>query len=516
MPLPIKTEDLFKGNKVESDRLDYKKGLDPQKIAHTICAFANDINNIGGGYIVVGVEDNKGTPKLPPVGLRKTEIESFQKKIIEIQHKVKPFPLIVVSPEIYQRKSILVIWVPGGESRPYKAPVIYTGKEYKYYIRRHSTTAKANESEEKRLLEISASIPFDDRVNHNCDISDISKDRIMDFLKNSDSGLYKSAKNMSLKKLCRAVQLCRGPKENLRPLNIGLLMFSDNPERYFKGAKIEIVEYEDDIGKEFNEKIFTGPLYRQLIDALAYIKNMVIKEKVIKIAGEAKAKRFYNYPYQAIEEALANAVYHRGYDKQDPIELNVFSDRIEIISKPGPMPPITNNDLKKKRVTVREYRNRRIGEFLKELDLTEARGTGLPEIWDALKNNGSPKAEFKTNKDRTYFLAVFKIHKAFAGKQKASAKKQLDTENVPSLSQVCPKSLTEVEAARLLKFVIKEKSLKDVMKKLGKTNRTRTKNQIIKPLEEKGLISMTLPDNPNSSKQKYIITELGEKTMKKG
>lgn len=59
------------------------------------------------------------------------------------------------------------------------------------------------------------------------------------------------------------------------------------------------------------EKIFTGPLDRQLRDALSYIKNYIIKEKVAKVPGQAEAERIYNIPYAAVEEALSNAIYHR-------------------------------------------------------------------------------------------------------------------------------------------------------------------------------------------------------------
>jgi ATP-dependent DNA helicase RecG len=41
-------------------------------------------------------------------------------------------------------------------------------------------------------------------------------------------------------------------------------------------------------------------------------------------------------------------------------------------------------------VLSRRYRNRRVGEFLKELDLTEGRGTGIPKIFRSVQENGSP------------------------------------------------------------------------------------------------------------------------------
>lgn len=82
------------------------------------------------------------------------------------------------------------------------------------------------------------------------------------------------------------------------------------------------------------------------------------------------------FPFAAIEEALSNAVYHRAYDEREPIEVRVENDQIEIWSFPGPDRSVTIEGLKSYRVSNRRYRNRRIGDFLKELHLTEGRNTG--------------------------------------------------------------------------------------------------------------------------------------------
>ena len=125
-----------------------------------------------------------------------------------------------------------------------------------------------------------------------------------------------------------------------------------------------------------------------------------------KVEGQAEAIRFYNYPFQAIEEALANAVYHKNYEEREPIEVNIRKDRIEILSHGGAMPPIMPSDFKKERIISRKYLNRRIGDFLKELHLTEGKGTGIPKIKRAMKNNGSDEPIFETDEDRSYFLVI--------------------------------------------------------------------------------------------------------------
>ena len=110
---------------------------------------------------------------------------------------------------------------------------------------------------------------------------------------------------------------------------------------------------------------------------------------------------------------MSNAVYHRAYDEREPIEVRVENDRIEIVSFPGPDRSVTIEGLKSFRVSNRRYRNRRIGDFLKELHLTEGRNTGFKKILDALEANGSPKPEFETDEDRSYFITRLFIHEKF-------------------------------------------------------------------------------------------------------
>eukprot|EP01136_Pigoraptor_vietnamica_P034014 Opistho-1_new@97515 len=158
------------------------------------------------------------------------------------------------------------------------------------------------------------------------------------------------------------------------------------------------------------KKIFKGPLHLQVKEALTYLNTMLIKEEVRKRPGRAEADRFYNYPYEALEESLVNAVYHKSYEQREPIEVRIQSDCIQILSYPGPLPPIKIDDLNQGSVLARTYRNRRIGDFFKELQLTEGRGTGIPKIHRAMKRNGSPPPIFETDADNNYFLTTLPIH----------------------------------------------------------------------------------------------------------
>lgn len=194
------------------------------------------------------------------------------------------------------------------------------------------------------------------------------------------------------------MNIISNPPEYTKPKNVGLMFFSLEPERFFPYTQIDVVQFPGGLGgNDIIEQTFKGPIQQQLREALLYIRNTIITEKIVKYPERAEADRYFNYPFAAIEEALSNAVYYRAYDEREPIEVRVENDRIEIVSFPGPDRSITIEGLKNYRVSNRRYRNRRIGDFLKELHLTEGRNTGFKKILDALEANGSPKPEFETD-----------------------------------------------------------------------------------------------------------------------
>jgi len=123
---------------------------------------------------------------------------------------------------------------------------------------------------------------------------------------------------------------------------------------------------------------------------------------VVKRPDRAEADRFWNFPYAAIEEAVVNAVYHRSYEIREPVEVRITPEELVVLSFPGPDRSIKMEDLKRGKAISRRYRNRRIGEFFKELDLTEGRSTGISKILKQMKINGSTSPEFETDEDRSF------------------------------------------------------------------------------------------------------------------
>lgn len=155
MGLPINIEKLLTGETVEWDRIEFKKGWNPKVILHTICAFANDINNWGGGYLFIGIEENRGLPILPPEGLKRDSLDGIQKELLRLCYKISPNYFPIAQPYSIDGKHILVIWCPGGDNRPYKVPKDLGKKSInEYYIRRHSVTKVAQTKDLEILREI--------------------------------------------------------------------------------------------------------------------------------------------------------------------------------------------------------------------------------------------------------------------------------------------------------------------------------------------------------------------------
>jgi len=357
MALHVNIEKLIKGEVVETGRIEYKSGWNPESVIHSMCAFANDINNLGGGYIVIGVDEKDGIPHLPPGGLQKNQLDGIQKKLVELSNLIQPTYFGVSEIAEIQDKNIFVLYCPGGDHRPYDAPVSLSKKNRgrAHWVRRYNSTVRANSNELQILHELAARVPFDDRINHRASLRDLSLALIKEFLQNVQSPLFEQADSISFEELCQQVQIVKKVDETLRPINAGLLLFNEKPEVFFPSTQIDVVIYRDEVGDNFSEKIFKGPIHKQLRNALDYIQNNVIREEVRKVAGQAEANRFYNYPYAAIEEVLANAVYHKSYERRSPIEVNIRLDQIEVLSFPGPLPPVDNKVLQKKRIVSREY-----------------------------------------------------------------------------------------------------------------------------------------------------------------
>ena len=190
------------------------------------------------------------------------------------------------------------------------------------------------------------------------------------------------------------------------------------------------------------------------------------------------------------------------------VEVRILPESMTINSFPGPDRSISDKDIKAFKMVSRWYRNRRVGEFLKELELTEGRGTGIPRMLKALKRNDSPLPTFHTDENRTYLTVEFPLHPLFLEEtgedektRQALIKYRTSTAQVPHKSQV-------------LEFCTGPRSFKEIMNQLGLKHRVYVLKEYIQPLVQEGLLALIIPDKPRSSRQKYLTTEKGRESLK--
>lgn len=415
--LPINIDDLLRLQGIESARVEFKASWDEKttgsQVIRTICAFANDFQNLNGGYIVIGVAEQNGAAILPAKGLSEKEIEEAQKWIRGRCNVIDPVYQPVLSPEVHDAQRILVVWAPGSQARPHQAPdSVEKGAPRKFYVRLGADTVDSDTQPELKtqLMQLTARVPFDDRRALQASVLDIRETKVREFLNDVGSGLVDEADTKTLYRNLRIADPVNGHDA---PRNVGLLFFSQNPEQWFPGARIEVVQFAgDSSGNILEEKVFKQrPIQEQLRECLSFLENLSVR-MIQKLPGRTQAVHWVSYPSLVLREALVNAVYHRAYEGvQEPIKVYLYPDRMEIISYPGPVPGVEIRHLNgSSPLPPVPARNRRIGELLKELRLAEGRGTGIPKVRRMMAQNGSPPPSFDFDEARSYFRVTLPVH----------------------------------------------------------------------------------------------------------
>jgi ATP-dependent DNA helicase RecG len=362
---------------------------------------------LNGGYIILGVEAKDGRAVFPPAGLNPGQLERIQRGVRGLCRRLDPEYQPVLSPEVVDGRHILVLWVPGSESRPHSAPASRTTAERKYYIRQGAETVEARGQLLTDLLRMTARIPFDDRPARSHRLGDLRATLVREFLQETGSALLEEREDVAV---YRHMRLSARLNEHEVPRNVALMFFSDDPDDAFRGARIEVVEFAQG-GDVLKEHTFRGPFMRQVRNCLSFLRGRTT-EYVRKLPSRAESEAWQSYPFGALEEAVVNAVYHRGYeDTREPTKVYLYGDRIEVTSYPGPVSGIEPEHFAEGRQPPQvPARNRRIGEFFKEVRLTELRGSGVLRIRNSMATNGSPPPRFEFDRDRTYFTVVLPIH----------------------------------------------------------------------------------------------------------
>ena len=346
------------------------------------------------------------------------KIDGILQEMVGYNNKMSPYYMPRTSVEGVDGKQVLVIWCPAGINRPYSVPENVTAKngskEY-FYIRSGTSSIIAKGEVLDELRELASRIPFDERGNPDIKLEDISTLLLREYLVKVGSKLANELYERPLSEILEQMDLFVGPSENRMLRNVAAMMFCENPSKFFKRTQVEVVFFPEgrlaNPNNIYEAPIITGSVTQIIERTLEYLNRMVVMQTIIKPKNDNHSIKFYTYPYQALEESITNSLYHRDYREWEPVVITVEPKGITIQNVGGPDRSIPSADINRGELLIsKRYRNRRLGEYLKELELTEGRSTGIPTIQNVLKANGSPRAIVVTDEERTFFRITIPCH----------------------------------------------------------------------------------------------------------
>ena len=361
----------------ETSKVQFKLKLENKdSIAAELIAMANS----KGGAIIFGVEDKKGEL----VGLSYEELQNIANAVSTIANElVKPQIFITTEVVLCDKKNALIINIAEGIAKPYK------DRNGTIWIKQGSDKRKLiDNSEQLRLFQQSGLIFADEMVVPNTSIDDVEDRLVKDYLAKIDD----EESGFSLENVCRNLNILRDGKLTLG----GLLFFSKNPQRYRPAFCIKAVSF---FGNDIEDSE-----YRDSEDITGTIPQMFEKGMGFFLRNLHHAQKGQNFNSTgileiskiALEELLQNALTHRDYTKNSPINLLIFDNRIEITS-PGSLPnSLTIENIKMGNAVVR---NNLIVSFCSKLMKYRGLGSGIRR---ALKEE--PDLHLENDRDGEKFI----------------------------------------------------------------------------------------------------------------
>ncbi|MCP4680589.1 MAG: hypothetical protein GY854_34925 [Deltaproteobacteria bacterium] len=458
----------------EGKSLEFKRDTSSLKpILKTLVAFANT----AGGTLVIGLEDSG---ELRGVSNAKMEEERIANAVAE---SIAPalFPDIEIA--TIEDVDLLVVHVarwPG----PYFLKA--DGATRGVYVRLGSTNRRASPEAIEELKRELRHRAFDQLPCIGAELEDLdieSAKRVFS-VKGRD---VDEAKLESLGVLVRY-------GDTLIPSNGGVILFGLDTTRRssFPDARVRCARFQGTGKSRFLDQL---DIEVSVLDAIEEIVRFVRRNTRLaaKIEG-LRRQDIPEYPQIALREGLVNAVAHTDYSLNGMnIRVAIFDDRLEI-ENPGTFPfGLTVNDLK---AGVSRIRNPVIARVLHELELMEYWGSGYKRMSEDCQEGGYPLPEWVELS--SVVRTVFTAHPDVALQAAGSSRHQVGTKSALSRHQV-----------QLLEFTREERSVPEMMELLDWRDRTKFRTKFIRPLLDTGYLAMTIPEKPQSSKQRYVTTEKG-------
>ncbi len=293
--------------------------------------------------------------------------------------------------------------------------------------------------------------------------------------------------------------------------NAGVLFFAKNVRRFFNQAYITcLLAKGTDKVHILDRKDFDGGMVADIEDALRFIeRNTRTAYRIERL----KRENIPEYPMKALREAITNAVMHRDWFIEGAnVFVEIYTDRVEVVS-PGGLPKgMTLADLGTKSVR----RNPLIADLLHRIDFIEKAGTGVKRIRDEARDGGYPEPEWQANGFTTAIFRPSAEARASAqaepGLQVAGQVPDKYPSSAPQAPLKRPPSTPQVIA--VLKAAQEQSTREQLQRAAEVRDRKHFRVAVLSPLIAAGLIEMTIPDKPRSSKQRYRLTAKGSEFLR--
>ena len=378
----LKTELLEIIANGENSGVEFKRDtIRPEQLAKEVVALAN----VKGGRILIGVEDSGEVAGIQRDDLEQWVLNAFRDKI---HPQLTPFYEEI---KVDDNKLVAVVSISMGLSKPYL--VRHKDRE-DTYIRMGSRSELASREQQLRLFESGGLLHVEALPIAGTSITDLDLERISFYLKS----VIEDPEVPELGDISRWSErllglglMAKDTLGNEACTVAGLVCFGFNPRPLFRQSGIRVMSFN---GTDFSYKaeldtVIKGPMaarYRKtkegsqeivddgIIEKLSHILHPFITEESGSINESMRREKKWHYPWEAIREAVVNALVHRDWTRSVDIEICNFSDRIEIKS-PGKLH--NSMTIEKMKAGQRFPRNPTIVEIMKDFKYADSRGMGI-------------------------------------------------------------------------------------------------------------------------------------------
>ena len=358
--------DIISGH--ESDTVEFKEGFDKRTI-ESVVAFANT----KGGIIVIGVTDD-GEVKGVEVGK-----QTLNKWVNQISQRTDPKLSPHVHVENVDGKDVVVIEIPEFSIKP-----VSTGG--RCFKRVGSSNRQMTSSEITEMHLSSTGMSWDALPARGAEERDINLEKVEKYIEIANRIGRKNIKEGPLK-VIEKLELVKDGK----PSWASILLFGENPQKFLSQATIHCGRFKEE-ATIIDDRLIEGTIVEQIDEAMDFIKKNINVR--FEITGKPQREEIWDYPLDALREAVINAVCHRDYADNSDIQIKIYDDRFYIWN-PGGLPyGITVDDLYKPGHPSKP-RNKLIAQIFYDMGIIEKYGSGAQRMITACKEAGLPEPKFE-------------------------------------------------------------------------------------------------------------------------